>query len=113
MPAEQGVWLDDEQGLLPRSNQPSQQDEEHAIGPGERWPLHLPLEDDQLLSHEGNFCDQLGLGPAQVDEGGEPQGGCERFRPTSQAGGECMPAAIQEPLEREKNTCHTRRFSIT
>jgi hypothetical protein len=29
--------------LLPRSNQPGQQDEEHAIGLGECWPFHLSL----------------------------------------------------------------------
>ena len=37
-------------GLLPRSNYPGQQDEEDAIGPGERWPFHLTPEDDELLS---------------------------------------------------------------
>src|SRR5215831_20068822 len=33
------VWLHDEEGLLPGSNQPGQQDQEHAIGPGDRWPF--------------------------------------------------------------------------
>ena len=50
MPAQQGVRLHDQEGLLPGSNQPDQQDEEHAIGPGERWPFHLPPEDDELLT---------------------------------------------------------------
>ena len=59
MPAQQGVWLHDEEGLLPGSNQPGQQDEEDAIGLGERWPFHLPLEDDELLSQEGIFRDEL------------------------------------------------------
>jgi hypothetical protein len=50
MPPEQGVWLHDQEGLLPDSNQPGQQDEEEAIAPGERWPFHLPLEGDELVA---------------------------------------------------------------
>ena len=55
MPPEEGVWLNDREGLLPRSNQPGQQDKEDAIGPGERWPFHLTLEDDEWLAEEGIF----------------------------------------------------------
>jgi len=50
MPAEQGVWLNNHESLLPRSNQPGQQDEEHAIGLGECWPFHLSPEDEELLA---------------------------------------------------------------
>jgi len=35
MPPEQGIWLHYHEGLLPGPNEPCQQDEEHAIGPGE------------------------------------------------------------------------------
>ena len=112
MPAEQGLWLHDEKSLLPRSNQPGQQDEEYAIGPGDGWSFHLSLKDDELLAEEGIFCHQFRLASGQVGQGGERQGGCERFRPTSPARGECMPAAIQEPLEMGHNTRHRSRFSI-
>ena len=50
MPPEQGVWLHEEEGLLPGSNQPGQQDEEDAIGPGEWWLFHLPPENEELLA---------------------------------------------------------------
>ena len=50
MPVQQGVWLHHLEGLLPRPNHPGQQDEEDAIGPGERRPFHLPPENDELLS---------------------------------------------------------------
>jgi hypothetical protein len=50
MPAEQGGWLHDDQSLLPGSNQPGQQDEEDAIGPGDRWSFHLSLKNDELLA---------------------------------------------------------------
>jgi hypothetical protein len=49
MPPEQGVWLHNQQSLLPGSNQPGKQDKEDAIGSGERWPFHLTPEDDELL----------------------------------------------------------------
>src|SRR5215470_15208913 len=47
MPSEPRVWLHNHKGLLPGLNQPGQQDQEHAIGPGKRWPFHLPLENDE------------------------------------------------------------------
>ena len=50
MSPEQGVWLNEQEGLLPGSNQPGQQDEKDAIGPGERWPFHLSLENDERFS---------------------------------------------------------------
>jgi hypothetical protein len=53
MPPEQGICLNDDEGLFPCPNEPCQQDEEHAIGPGERWPFHLPPENDELVSEEG------------------------------------------------------------
>jgi hypothetical protein len=59
MPAEQGVWLHNQQSLLPGSNQPGKQDKEDAIGSGERWPFHLTPEADELLSEEGIFCEKL------------------------------------------------------
>jgi hypothetical protein len=68
MPAEQGVWLDDEQCLLPRLNQPSQQNEKHAIGPGEHWPFHLPPENDELLAQERIFRHKLRVTSAKIGE---------------------------------------------
>jgi hypothetical protein len=46
----QGVWLYNQEGLLPGMDQSGQQDEKDAIGPGERWPFHLPSENDELLA---------------------------------------------------------------
>ena len=83
MLAQHCVGLHDHEGLLPGPNEPGQQDEEQAIGPRERWPLHLPLEDDELLAQEGIFRDQFGLASAKICHGLQRQGGPERFRPTS------------------------------
>ncbi len=82
MPPQQGVWLHDQECLLPGSNQPGQQDEEDAIGPGERWPFHPSFKDDELLAEEGIFCDQLG---ARVSEDG--QGSTVWFTLPSRPGG--------------------------
>ena len=99
-------------GLLPGSNQPGPQDEEHAIRFRACRPFHLAPEDEEWLSEEGICCSQFRLALAQVGQGGERQGGSERFRPTSQARGEGMQAAIFQLLQRGHNTRHRRRFSI-
>jgi len=113
MEAEQRLWLNDEERLLPCPNHPCQEDEEHAIRFRACGAFHLAPEDDELLSQEGIFCHQLGLASAKVGQGLQRQGGSEWFGPTSKASEECMPAAIQEALERDENTSHTRNFSIT
>ncbi len=59
MPPEEGVWLHDREGLLPRSNNSGQQDEQEAIGPGELWSFHLSLKDDELLAQEGIFRNEV------------------------------------------------------
>ena len=112
MPPHQGVWLHDAQNLLPRPNQPGQQDEEDAISPGERWPFHLPLEDNELLAEKDVFRQKLGLASAKVGQRLQRKGGREGFRPLSQASRECIPAAIQELPERGHHTSHTKSFSI-
>jgi hypothetical protein len=60
------VWLHDQEGLLPGTNQPGQQDEKDAIGFRACRPFHLPLEDDQRHAQEGMFGEKLGLASAEV-----------------------------------------------
>src|SRR5579859_3904741 len=104
MPAQQGLWLHHQKDLLPGANQSGQQDEKNAIGPGDGWPFHLSLEYDELLSSEGIFCDELGLTFPKVGEGCQRQWTPERFGPTRKARGECIQAAILQPLEVFQNT---------
>ena len=59
MEAEQGIWLNNQEGLLPGSNQPGQQDEENPIRFRAGGSFHLPFENDERLSQEGIFGDQL------------------------------------------------------
>ena len=112
MPAQSCLWLDDEERLFPGPNHSCQENEEQAIGFRAYWPFHLSPEDDELLAQEGIFGDELGLASAKIGEGGERQGGPERFGPTSKARGEGIQAAILQPLESGENTIHTRSFSI-
>src|SRR5215471_19145406 len=113
MPPQQGVWLNNHEGLLPGTNQPGQQDEKNAIGLRACWPFHLPLEDEQLLAQEGIFGEKLELASAKIGEGGKRQGCPERFGPMSNTRRECLQAAILQPLEMYQNTNHSRSFSIT
>ena len=113
MPAQSCLWLDDEERLFPGPNHSCQENEEQAIGFRAYWPFHLSPDDDEVLAQEGIFGDELGLASVKIGEGGERQGGPERFGPTSKARGECMQAANLQLLERGKNTSHKRSFSIT
>jgi hypothetical protein len=87
MPSEQGVWLHDQESLLPRANQPGQQDQEDAIGVRACWPFYLTLENGQLVSQKGIFCHQFRLASATICQGLQRQGGNEWFRPTSKTSG--------------------------
>ena len=48
----QSVWLHDEERLFPCPSRPCQKDEELAIRFRAYWPLHLPFENDELLSQK-------------------------------------------------------------
>jgi hypothetical protein len=113
MPPEQGVWLHDQQCLLPGPNKPGQQNEKDAIGFCACRPFHLSPENDELLAEKGVFGHQFRVASAQVSQSLQRQGGCERFGPASQARGERIQATRLQPLESGENTCHTRNFSIT
>ena len=49
-PAQQGVGLDDEEGLSPELGAGGQEDQSNAIAVGELGSFHLALEHDELLS---------------------------------------------------------------
>jgi hypothetical protein len=68
MPAQQRLWLNNEEGLFPGANDPGQKHQKHPIRPGTDRSFHLPLEDDQLLTQQGIFCDQFGLAFGKVGQ---------------------------------------------
>src|SRR5260221_12728886 len=108
MPAQQGLWLNDEEGLLPGSNQPGQQDKEHAIGFRACWPFHLPSEDDELVAQESVFRDKLGLVSAKVGERSDQEGASCRFRPTYKAKVKHIQTATLQPQKIGRASCRER-----
>jgi len=103
MEAEQRLWLNDEERLLPCPNHPCQEDEEHAIRFRACGAFHLAPEDDELLSQEGIFCHQLGLASAKVGQGLQRQGGSERSGPLKKASSQSCNERTHEPFETRKN----------
>ncbi len=61
MPAEKGVGLDDEEGLLPEGRRSGEEKQPEAISVAELGAFDLALQDDQLLPQEGVLGDKLGL----------------------------------------------------
>ena len=55
MPTQQGVGLDNVQGLLPELGAPGQKDQSNAVNTGELRSLDLTPEDDELLAEQGVF----------------------------------------------------------
>ena len=53
MPAQDGVRLDDEQGLFPRAQPAGHQDEQRSVTLGQHWAFDLSLQNDELLAQEG------------------------------------------------------------
>src|SRR5437763_15827608 len=103
MEAEQRLWLNDEERLLPCPNHPCQEDEEHAIRFRACGAFHLAPEDDELLSQEGIFCHQLGLASAKVGQGLQRQGGSERSGPLKKASSQSCNETTHEPFQTSKN----------
>src|SRR5438552_4757641 len=103
MEAEQRLWLNDEERLLPCPNHPCQEDEEHAIRFRACGAFHLAPEDDELLSQEGIFCHELGLASAKVGQGLERQGGSERSGPLKKSSSQSSGQRIHEPLEKKNH----------
>ena len=66
MPAQQGVRLNDEKGLLPEGRRPGQEQEPESIPIAESGVFDLALKDDQLLSQEGVLGDELGLAADRI-----------------------------------------------
>jgi hypothetical protein len=66
MPTEQGVRLDNEEGLLPELGTAGQKDQSNAIAIGEQGAFHLAVEHDELLSKHQVFGDQVGAATGYV-----------------------------------------------
>ena len=73
MPAEEGVGLNDEQGLPPEGRRSGQEQESESVPVAELRVFDLALEDDQLVPQEGVLGDELGLAADGI-----PGGSCKQ-----------------------------------
>ena len=62
MPAQEGVRLNDMNGLFPGSGKAGKKDEPDAIGIGNYRFLDLSIQEDQLLTEQGVFNNEVGAG---------------------------------------------------
>lgn len=62
MPTQQGVRLDDEEGLLPELVAAGQEEESKAVAIGEMGLFHLAFEHDEPLSQHHILGDEVGAG---------------------------------------------------
>ncbi len=106
MPAQQRVRLDDQDGLLPRPHAAGQQDQEGAISIGQVRPFDLSVKDNELLTEQGVFRDELRLRADKIVQtpaykrGGRwlrPEG--ELFPEQVHASGDHLPDPIHQVRE--------------
>ncbi len=60
MPAEEGVGLDNEEGLFPERRRSGQQKKPEAVPIAQFRAFDLAMEDDELVPEEGIFGDEMG-----------------------------------------------------
>jgi hypothetical protein len=68
------------------------------------WALDLTAEDDELLTEQGVFGDELRLGTGQIREGPHQQRATEWPRPLEQVLMEPTKAASERASERDEQT---------
>ena len=74
MPPDDGLGLDDGDGLRPAAPQAGQQDPEQAVGAPQPWTRRGALEDGQLVPQREVFERQGAAGPEREEEAREDQG---------------------------------------
>jgi hypothetical protein len=74
VPAQDGLWLDDEQRVTPGGQPTGEQDEDGAVGAGAAGALHAASEDEELLAEEGVLEQEVRLAAPQVGHGADEEG---------------------------------------
>lgn len=73
MPAEECVGLEDEERLFPVLDAAGEEDEPETIGLRKRGFFDLAVQDDELLTEQRIFSDELGFATRQVGSRAENQ----------------------------------------
>ena len=74
MPADDGLGLDDGDGIRPAAPKTRQQDPEHPVGGSQVWAPRGALEDGQLVPQREVLEHQGTVGPDPTEEAGEDEG---------------------------------------
>ena len=69
MPAEEGIGLDDEEGLLPEGRRLGQENQSDAVPIAELRAFGVALQDDELLAEKGILGDEVGSAADHVPGG--------------------------------------------
>jgi hypothetical protein len=71
MPAKERVGFEDEQSILPVLDETGEKDEPESIGWRKGGLADLTVKDDELLTKQGVFSDEIGPTACQVTSGAE------------------------------------------
>ncbi|TMD66120.1 MAG: hypothetical protein E6I91_09495 [Chloroflexi bacterium] len=107
MPAQERLWLNDEQGLFPDVYHACQQDQEHAVCLATGRSFHLSTQDDHLLAQEGIFCDQFGLTSGKVGQRPQQEGGGVWLDPSEVAVMERSKTQAYQLHDEDENALHS------
>lgn len=66
MPTEQGLWLNNEESVLPSPNCFCQKHQDEPIRFGTEWSFDLWAQDNELLAHEGVLGNQFGFSAGKI-----------------------------------------------
>ena len=106
MPAKEGLWLDEEECLLPGPCHPGQKDQKKPVSFPEDGPFDLSTEDDQLVTQECVFRQQFSFASGEIGERAEYKGSRWWFDPTQKTFLERVNAEADALLDQSEHTTH-------
>ena len=93
-----GLRLDDEQRVLPMLYRAGEEDEEATLDGREAWTFDRTVEDDELLTQQEVFRDQLRFTANEVSAGTQRRAVRDRLSQVRDGGGESLEPAFDERL---------------
>jgi hypothetical protein len=106
MPAQERLWLNEEQRLFPGSDHPGEEYQQPSIRLPTNGSFDLSMQDDQLLAQQRIFRQQFSFAPGQIGKGANDKGGCRRFDPTQEAFLERTQAGTKALFDQGKHAEH-------
>jgi hypothetical protein len=111
VPAQDGVWLDDDQRIFPGAQLACQEHDQSPVAPGEFGTLGLPFENDYLMAQQRVFEQQFRLGAGHIQGRIQGQGMVVRPCPSSKRFFDSLPERFDTSLNEGKKKVHGLPFS--